>query len=149
MKEKLINFTRSKENEEKVEKGYLILLITLLIILLIIKVLSKNLSLEIPTVIKIILTILTLISMFSWHAIDILFETGEDIIRKNKLILILLSKERFVTRVILILVMIFMPILVHIQFRIVTAIFLGIVLAVLDIIISSKISKYFSGKLKR
>lgn len=149
MKEKLISFTRSKENEEKVEKGYLILLIALVIILLIIKTLSKNLYLEIPAVIKIIFTIVTLISMFSWHAIDILFETEEDIIRENKLILILLSRERFVARVILILVMIFMPILVHIQFSTVTAIFLGIVMAVLDIIISSKISKYFSEKLKR
>lgn len=149
MKEKLIIFTRSKENEDKVEKGYLILLIVLIIILLILKVLSKNMPFEIPIVIKIIFIIVTLACMLSWHALDSLFETEEDVIRKNKLLLILLSKERFVTRVMLILVMIAIPLVVRIHFSTVTTIFFGIVIAVLDIVVSSKISKYFSGKLKK
>lgn len=147
MKEKLISFTRSKKNVRWVNIIHWIILTAWMIIVLF----FYNAT---SPVVALILDAIFIINVLSNDIVKILSEENEDVIRNNKMILILLSNSDIVGFLILIISMIillFMNIPVTITIN-VLFFFLAIVLvfAFLFFIffISLMISKYFRKKLK-
>lgn len=147
MKEKLISFTRSKKNVRWVNIIHWIILAAWMIIVLF----FYNAT---SPVVALILDAIFIINVLSNDIVKILSEENEDVIRNNKMILILLSNLDIVGFLILIISMIillFMNIPVTITIN-VLFFFLAIVLvfAFLFFIffISLMISKYFRKKLK-
>lgn len=147
MKEKLISFTRSKKNVRWVNIIHWIILIAWMTIVLF----FYNAT---SPVVALILDAIFIINVLSNDIVKILSEENEDVIRNNKIILILLANSDVVGFLILIISMIillFMNISVTITIN-VLFFFLAIVLvfAFLFFIffISLMISKYFRKKLK-
>lgn len=147
MKEKLISFTRSKKNVRWVNIIHWIILTAWMIIVLF----FYNAT---SPVVALILDAIFIINVLSNDIVKILSEENEDVIRNNKMILILLSNSDIVGFLILIISMIillFMNIPVTITIN-VLFFFLAIVLVFAFLFfvffISLMISKYFRKKLK-
>lgn len=137
MKEKLIVFTRDEKNKSKVMCSYIAVLIAICVITKIINPIVDFDLLIISVVIVILLK----------EAILALFKKSENQLRKNKISLILFSDFDFTVTIILIPLILLLAVSSFL-INVFLGILLSIIIIVFDIIIASKISKYFSEKLK-
>lgn len=147
MKEKLIAFARNKENEGRVQNIHLGVLMVIFIIIVIKNITTKYYSVDIPRAVSMGLLMFLLVEAFFRQAILALLRKNENQLKKNKILLLLFSDPEFVGLLAII------PLLASLTLLSNSInIFLGIAIAIaifgLNIFISVKISKYFSGKLK-
>ena len=137
MKEKLIRFTRTKENEKLINKVYFVNLLVWLLVFLI--------SNKIWGGIKIILYILYLLEFVAYLFMGVMFKEKEEVLKINKLVEVFLANSNTLLDINFMIFIIFMVVLCDTILSTCIAI---IAFFAIKKIIAPKVSAYFKSKIK-